>query len=35
MCWVIDSEIKIIPGKTESNQFKFMKTKKWKFDKTQ
>ena len=30
----IDSEIKIIPRKSESNQSKFMKTRIWKFDKT-
>ena len=31
----IDSEIKIIFRKTESNQSKFMKTRIWKFDKTE
>ena len=28
----IDSEITIIPRKTESNQSKFIKTRIWKFD---
>ena len=31
----IDSDIKIIPRKTESNQSKFIKTRIWKFDKTE
>ena len=35
MPWEIDSEIKIIPRKAESNQSKFMKTRIWKFDKTE
>ena len=35
MPWKIDSEIKIIPRKTEANQSKFMKTRIWKFDKTE